>query len=469
MPPPQQLLAALAGHGQEHLVQFWDDLDPRQRQSLAEQIRAIDFDLIERLYRQPDRSREIGDLADRSTEPPTFCLGQRTNRFSPEEARQRGAEALEQGRIGAMLVAGGQGTRLGFDDPKGIFPIGPVSGKTLFEIHVEKVRATARRYGRPAPLCLMTSPVTHGPTEEFFRRHNRFGLAEEDLSIFCQGTMPAVDAASGKLLLDRPGQIALSPDGHGGMLAALKRSGLLDALRGRGIEHLFYFQVDNPLVAVCDPEFLGYHLLSGSEMSSQAVRKQAPRERLGNLVQVDGRLHVIEYSDLPKEVAQRRKADGSLAIWAGSIAVHAMDLAFLDRMAASAAGLPFHVAHKKVPYIDASGRRIEPASENALKFERFIFDLLPSASRAIVVEVDAREHFAPLKNASGEADTPEKVRSQLAAVHARWLRAAGAELLEGVPVEISPLWALDAAETAARVTPGMKITEPTYFRVTSGE
>jgi UDP-N-acetylglucosamine/UDP-N-acetylgalactosamine diphosphorylase len=253
------------------------------------------------------------------------------------------------------------------------------------------------------------------------------------------------------------------------MLAALKRSGLLHALRGRGIEHLFYFQVDNPLVAVCDPEFLGYHLLSGSEMSSQAVRKQTPQERIGNMVEVDGRLHVIEYSDLPKEVAQRRKADGSLAIWAGSIGVHVMDLAFLDRMAGTAPGLPFHVARKKVPYIDASGRRIEPAAENALKFERFIFDLLPSASRAIVVEVDPREHFAPLKNASGEEDTPEIVRARFAALHGRWLRAAGAELLDGVPVEISPLWALDEGETAARVTPGMKITEPTYFAVASGE
>jgi UDP-N-acetylglucosamine/UDP-N-acetylgalactosamine diphosphorylase len=469
MAPPEELLAVLAAHGQQHVVQFWDDLDGPQRQALTAQIRAIDLELTGRLYRQPDRSREIRALADRSAEPPAFRLGDGTNRFSPEEARQRGAQALKEGRIAAVLVAGGQGTRLGFDDPKGIFRIGPVSGKTLFEIHVEKVRATARRYGRPLPLCLMTSPSTHGPTEEFFHRHDRFGLAEEDLRIFCQGTMPAIDAASGKLLLERPDQIAVSPDGHGGMLAALKRSGLLDVLRGRGIEHLFYFQVDNPLVAVCQPEFLGYHLLSGSEMSSQAVRKQAPQERVGNLVQVDGRLHVIEYSDLPKEAAQRRKADGSLAIWAGSIGVHVMDLAFLDRMAGTAAGLPFHAARKKVPHIDASGRRIEPASENALKFERFIFDLLPSALRAIVVEVDPRGHFAPLKNASGEVDTPEKVQAQLVALHARWLRAAGVELLDGVPVEISPLWALDAGEVAARVTPGMKITEPTYFGVASSE
>jgi UDP-N-acetylglucosamine/UDP-N-acetylgalactosamine diphosphorylase len=468
MPPPDELLAVLAPHGQQHVVQFWDVLDEPQRQALAEQIRAVDLDLIGRLYRQPDRSREIRALADRSAEPPTFRLGDSSNRFSPEEARQRGAEALGEGRIAAMLVAGGQGTRLGWNDPKGTFRIGPVSGKTLFEIHVEKVRATARRYGRPVPLCLMTSPATHGPTQEFFRRHDRFGLAEEDLHIFCQGTMPAVDAASGKLLLDRPHQLAVSPDGHGGMVAALKRSGLLEALCGRGIEQLFYFQVDNPLVAVCDPEFLGYHLLSGSEMSSQAVRKQAPQDRLGNLVQVDGRLHVIEYSDLPKEVAERRNPDGSLAIWAGSIAVHALDLAFLDRMAGSAPGLPFHVARKKVPYVDAAGRRIEPASENALKFERFIFDLLPSASRAVVVEVDPREHFAPLKNASGEEDTPEQVRARLAALHGRWLRAAGVELLDGVPVEISPLWALDEGETASRVTPGMKITEPTYFGVASG-
>ncbi len=444
-------------------MQFWDELDEPQRQALAEQIRAVDFDLIGRLYRPPDRSREIRALADRSAEPPTYRLGDSRNRYWPEEARQRGADALREGRIGAMLVAGGQGTRLGWNDPKGTFRIGPVSGKTLFEMHVEKVRATALRYGRPLPLCVMTSPATHGPTQEFFCRHDRFGLAEEDLRIFCQGTMPAVDAANGKLLLDRPHQLAVSPDGHGGMLAALKRSGLLGALRGRGIEHLFYFQVDNPLVAVCDPEFLGYHLLSGSEMSSQAVRKQAPQERLGNLVEVDGRLHVIEYSDLPKEVAQRRNADGSLAIWAGSIGVHALDLAFLDRMAGTSAGLPFHVARKKVPYVDASGRRIEPASENALKFERFIFDLLPSAARAIVVEVDPREHFAPLKNASGTADTPEEVRARMVALHGRWLRAARAELLDGVPVEISPLWALDAGEAAARVPPGMKITEPTYF------
>jgi UDP-N-acetylglucosamine/UDP-N-acetylgalactosamine diphosphorylase len=469
MPPPEELLAVLAPHGQQHVVQFWDDLDQRQRQALTGQVRAIDFELIERLYRQPDRSGEIRALADRSAEPPTFRLGDRTNRFSPDEARRRGIEALEAGRIGAMLVAGGQGTRLGFDDPKGIFRIGPVSGKTLFEIHVEKVRATTRRYGHPLPLCLMTSPATDGPTREFFQRHDRFGLAEHDLSIFCQGTMPAVDAAGGKLLLDQPDQIAVSPDGHGGMLAALKQSGLLDALRGRGIEHLFYFQVDNPLAAVCDPEFLGYHLLSGSEMSSQAVRKQAPRERLGNLVQVDGRLQMIEYSDLPKEVAERRKPDGSLAIWAGSIGVHAMDLVFLDRMAGTAGGLPFHVARKKVPYVDASGRRVEPEAENALKFERFIFDLLPSASHAIVVEVDPGEHFAPLKNASGAADTPEQVRARMIALHARWLRAAGAELLDGVPVEISPLWALDANETAARVAPGMKVAEATYFGVASGE
>ena len=469
MHAPQDLLAVLGAHGQQHVLQFWDDLDQPQRQALVEQIRAIDLDLIGRLCRQPDRSAEIRALADRSAEPPTFRLGDSCNRFSPDEARRRGVEALKEGRIGAMLVAGGQGTRLGFDDPKGTFCIGPVSGKSLFEIHVEKVRATARRYGRPLPLCVMTSPATHGPTQEFFRRHDCFGLAEEDLRIFCQGTMPAVDAASGRLLLERPHQIAVSPDGHGGMLAAMKRTGLLDALRGRGIEHLFYFQVDNPLVAVCDPEFLGYHLLSGSEMSSQVVRKRVPQDRMGNVVQVDGRLHMIEYSDLPKKVADRRKPDDSLAIWAGSIAVHVMDLDFLDRLAGTAAGLPFHVARKKVPYIDGSGRRIEPASENALKFERFIFDLLPSASRAIVVEVDPREHFAPLKNATGDEDTPEKVRARMVALHAGWLRAAGTELLDGVPVEISPLWALDAGEAAARVTPGMEITEPTYFAVASGE
>lgn len=457
-------LARLVPEHQKHLLAFWDRLDAKQRQSLAEEIRRIDFALIDRLYHQPDRKGEIQALVDRAEEPPAFRLGSRANRYAPEEAIRRGQEALGSGEVGALLVAGGQGTRLGFDEPKGVFPIGPISQHSLFQIHIEKLLATSRRYGRSMALYVMTSPATYQATVDFLARHDRFGLPEADLRVFCQGTMPAVDVQTGKILLERPDHIALSPDGHGGMLAALAGSGLLDELHQRAVKHLFYFQVDNPLVQVCNAEFLGYHLLSGAEMTTQVVAKQTPEDRVGNVVRVGDRLHVIEYSDLPQEVAERRKADGSLAIWAGSIAVHAMDVAFLTRMAQRAESLPFHVARKKVPFIDAQGRRIEPQKPNAIKFERFIFDLMPWAVRAIVVEVDAAEHFAPLKNAPGAAtDTPEWVRAQMVALHTRWLRQVGVEVREGVAVEISPLFALDPAELSGKLSPGTRITTPTYF------
>jgi UDP-N-acetylglucosamine/UDP-N-acetylgalactosamine diphosphorylase len=484
----EQLLAALRPFGQEHLLAFWDRLDENGQESLARQIEAIDFALVRRLFDGRNRQGNVSELASRAEPPPAFRLNTAQNPFSPQQSRQRAVESLAAGQIGVVLVAGGQGTRLGFDHPKGMFPIGPVSHKTLFQIHVEKITAAARRYGVRIPLYLMTSPATHDETVAFFASHGRFGLPEEDLFVFCQGTMPAVDAQNGCVLLEAPGRIATSPDGHGGMLAALLRTGALDDIERRGIRHLFYFQVDNPLVDICGQEFVGYHLLSQSELSSQVIAKREPLERVGNVVQVDGRLMVIEYSDLPDAAANRRNADGSLAIWAGSIAVHAIDAALLRRMAGSGTGpffgeksrsagktsaenmdlsffgLPLHIAHKKVAHIDAAGNHIDPSQPNAIKFERFIFDLMPQAANAIVVEVDPALAFAPLKNASGaKDDTPESVRSQLSALHRGWLRQAGAEVADNAAVEISPLYALDAEELSAKVPPGTRIVKPTYF------
>ena len=446
-----KLLSILTPHGQEHLLAFWDHLDNSQRQDLADQIGRIDFALIERLYSRRNDQGNVRDLANQAAAPPAIRLNCPQNPFTPEQARQKGREALAAGHVGAILVAGGQGTRLGFDHPKGMYSIGPVSGRTLFQIHVEKIIAASKRYGVKIPLYLMTSPKTHDETVAFFKENNRFGLPEDDLIIFCQGTMPAVDANTGKVLLESPSQIAVSPDGHGGMLAALASSGGLNDIQRRGIRHLFYFQVDNPLVDICGPEFVGYHILAKSELTTQVIAKRDPLDKVGNVVQVDGRLHVIEYSDLPEDVARRCNADGSLSIWAGSIAVHTMDTAMLRRLAESADGLPFHYAHKKVAYVDATGQRVEPKNPNAIKFERFIFDLMPYSANALVVEIDPKEGFGPLKNASGAAsDTPETAKSMIIAQHTRWLKQAGVEVADGVPVEICPLFALDAEELAQK-------------------
>ena len=456
MPTKEQLLTQLAPFGQEQLLAHWDTLTESQQTQLAAQIGNIDFGQLAGLYENRDALIDVASLVAQAKEPPAFQLEADNNAIKRSDAIRAGRDALAAGKVAVLVVAGGQGTRLGFDHPKGMFPIGPVGDTTLFQIHVEKIIARGRQYGKPIPFCVMTSPATHDETVEFFTKHDRFGLAESQLLIFCQGTMPAVSLDDGKVLLMAPDQIALTPDGHGGMLAAFEKSGCLDDLLGRGIEMLFYFQVDNPLVDIANEEFLGYHILSRSELTSQVVRKQSPQDRVGNIVSIDGRLHVIEYSDLPDEFAERRKPDGSLAIWAGSIATHVMGLDFLKRQAASQASLPFHVAKKKVSYIDANGDTFKPSEPNAIKFERFIFDLLPAAKNAIVVEVDLRYHFAPLKNASGAtADSPELVRKQLSAVFTEWLNKAGIKTTLGIKVEISPLFANSPEMLAERVTQGL--------------
>jgi len=478
----EQLYSRLVAFGQEHLLDFWDVLDRPRQESLAGEIRGIDFELVASLYReyrQGGGAEEVRRLAERATAPLAFRLGGRENRVSPDEARARGIEALRAGEVGVCVVAGGKGTRLGFDRPKGMYPIGPVSKRCFFQIHIEKILARSRRHGSRIPLYLMTSPATHAETVEFLSSKDRFGLPEEDLTVFRQGTIPALDEATGKVLLAEPHRVALSPNGHGGMLAAIQECGCLDDMRKRGLRHLFYFQVDNPLVGICCPEFIGYHLLCGSEMSTQVVAKETPFDKVGNVVEVDGRLHVIEYSDLPRRVAERRAADGSLLFSAGSIAVHVMQIAFLERMAATADALRFHFARKKVRSLKPGCNRARPRKRKAVQFERFIFDLLPWAANPIIVEVDAAAYFAPLKNASrrgwmfwllkslgraAERDTPETVRAQMVALYTEWLRRAGAEVADGVAVEIGPLFALDAEELAKKIPPGTQVTESRYFQ-----
>ena len=465
----EQFKSLLAPYDQTHLLDFWDRLSAEQRDGLAAEIRAIDFRRLAGLFDRRDGGNDPHEMIERAGPPPAFRLDGRGNRFSAAEAQACGHEAMVAGQVGVVLVAGGQGTRLGFPHPKGMFPIGPVSGNSLFQIHIEKILADSRRFGVDIPLYLMTSPATHDETVEFLDSNDRFGLPRDRLTIFCQGTMPAVDDRSGKVLLESESHLALSPDGHGGMLAASDKSGVMADARRRGIRQLFYFQVDNPLVDICGLEFLGYHLLSGSQLSSQVIAKRDPLERVGNIVRLeDGRLLMVEYSDLPDRLAQKRAPDGSMKIWAGSIAVHVMDLEFLERMAAKAAtdvdALPFHTAHKKVAHIDTSGRTIQPGKPNAIKFERFIFDLMPAAANAIAVEVDPRLAFAPLKNAPGEkSDTPQTVKAQMVAQAKEWLARAGVAVADGVTVEIGPLFARTETELAEKVSAGTRVTEDRYF------
>lgn len=435
---PADLVAHLDRHGQAHALAGWELLDAAQRQALVDDLTSLDLPLLRQLY----ANRNVTDAMptiERIVPLPKIIPDQRD-----AEAAAVGAKALAQGEVAVIVVAGGLGSRLGFEHPKGLFPIGPVTGKSLFQVHAEKVLARSRRHGRPLPFLVMTSHATHAETEYFFEHHGYFGLPKQEVHFFQQGTMPALDLASGKLVLEHPGKLFAGPDGHGGTLTALASSRLLDKLNDRGIKHLYYFQVDNPLVRIAEPQFLGQHILARADVSSKVIPKDGPHDKLGNFVLIDGKLSMIEYSDLPDELARATDADGQLRIRAGNPAIHIFDIAFLKRVTAgAAAGLPFHVARKKVPYWDpVTGDIVQPQNENALKFERFIFDVLPLAERYTAVDTSRREEFAPLKNASGP-DSKQTVQRAMSDLATAWLRRAGAQVDADAMIEISPLTALE--------------------------
>lgn len=458
-----QLEAILAPFDQTHLLRFWDELSSDQQTQLATQIESIDFDLIEQLKNEKLSGHQWAELAERANVPPAITLHDFHDPKTVDAATATGRQALAAGELAMVLVAGGQGSRLGFDHPKGMYPIGPVSDASLYQVHFEKVIARAEQFGAPIPMYVMTSPPTHDDTTDFLVRHNFFGMNPDHVRIFCQGVMPAVDE-NGKLLLADKGEVFVSPNGHGGTLAALVDSGCLDHATSMGVKHLFYGQVDNPLIQTCDPALIGFHINSDSEMTSQVVRKNAPTQKVGNVVEIDGHVQIIEYSDLPESSANQRKADGSLKLWAGSIAVHIFDLQFLQTSSTRAETLPFHRALKKVSFVDEQGVQVAPDSPNATKFERFIFDLLPFAKNAIVCEVAPADGFCALKNAPpATSETEAHVREAISDLHQRWLSAAGVEVADSVKVEISPRFAVDGETVKLKFAAGTRIEADTYF------
>ena len=467
---PEAILNELTTYGQSHLLKFWDEINPAQQKDLVAEIAAIDWSIIGELI--SGKSSDTSNLVDVAAMQPPVAVrsdGEGVS-WTIQDAIEAGEKALSAGEVAAVMVAGGQGTRLGFKHPKGMYPIGPISGRSLFQVFADRLRAINRRYEVEVPLYLMTSEATHAETLRYFSDHEYLGLSPSSVRIFKQGTMPAIDATTGRCLLSSKSSLALSPDGHGGTLAALENSGSLNDARLRGIKHLAYIQVDNPLAQLCDPALLGHHLLAKSEMTTQVVKKRYPLERVGNVVRVGDRVHIVEYSDLPESIAQQTGSDGELRFWAGNIAVHILDLHFLDRCLGQVTALPFHRALKAVEHLDAEGAQVKPDEPNAIKFERFIFDLLPRAENALVVEAKRELAFAPVKNATGsEVDTPELAKQAICKLHRQWLRGAGVKVDETTKIEINPRFALDPSEVATRTHELMHIAEDRYFDCESPE
>ncbi|HEX4124100.1 MAG TPA: UDPGP type 1 family protein [Tepidisphaeraceae bacterium] len=451
----RDLRQRLAAAGQEKTLRFYDSLDPTGQAKLAEQLDALDLPAIGRLIEHYVRNKPNFAVPNNIQPVKAFPrLPDPARKEQYAQAEQLGKSLLSQGKIAAFLVAGGQGTRLGYDGPKGEFPVTPIKQHPLFRVFAEQILAYSRDYRRPVPWYIMTSEANDAATRAFFDKNRFFGLDSANVFFFTQGMMPAF-GLDGELLLAEKDSLALSPDGHGGSLRALHRSGALADMRRRGIEHLSYFQVDNPLVHAIDPLFLGLHALVGSEMSSKTIPKAGPLEKVGNFVQSDGVVQVIEYSDLPDALATQKNADGSLRFNEGSIAIHALAVSFIERLTAGSLQLPWHRAQKKVPYVDDAGNAIKPDKPNAVKLEQFVFDAIPLAKNAIVYMTDRAEEFSPVKNAEGNDSAATCRRDQMRRA-ARWLTAAGVTvpMKDGEPdavLEISPLYASTAEQLRQRV------------------
>lgn len=447
----EDVRARLEAVDQAHLFTFAESLDDKARQTLVEQIAGLPIEDLPRFVETYVKQRpDFSPPADIAPAPYFPASGEGWN---PGDARAAGEALIAAGKVACFTVAGGQGSRLGFDGPKGCYPTGAVSNKTLFELFAEQIRAAGRKYKAAIPWLIMTSPLNHDATVKFFADNAYFGLVEQDVTFFKQGVMPSFDATTGKVLLAEQGTVATNPDGHGGSIRALHESGSLDMLAKRGVEQISYFQVDNPNVKILDPVFIGLHAAgqgSSGEVSSKMLPKVSAGEKVGVFCTSAGRTRVIEYSDLPNELATQTDDSGALRFIAGSIAIHVFSVAFLKAVATDPSmELPFHRADKKVAHVNIeSGEPVAPTEPNAVKLERFVFDAIPLAQHSIVYETDRVEEFAPVKNKEGVDSIVSSKQLQTERA-ARWLEAAGVTVPrkdDGTPncvLEISPLTALD--------------------------
>ncbi len=417
--------ANLEKYGQAHLLQFWEQLNAAERGNLLDQIESIQWELVERLIGKYLKADTVSGPPSPLSAPTAYSKVNMERDQSAEfqSAKARGEQLLREGKVAAFTVAGGQGTRLGFDGPKGAMPISPVRNKPFFQMFAEKILATGQAYGKLPGWYIMTSAANHQQTVDFFLKHQYFGLPESDVFFFSQAMLPSF-GTDGKVLLSDKSNLAMSPDGHGGALKAIYDHGALATMQQRGVEIISYFQVDNPLVRPFDPLFLGLHAITGSDMSTKVTAKTSDTEKVGNLCLHNDRLIVVEYSDFPEELARSKNADGSRKFNYGNLGIHALSVNFVARIVGEQLDLPHHRALKAVPFVDASGHKQTPTAPNGIKLEKFIFDALPMASHPMLLEVDRNDEFAPVKNASG-SDSPEtSIRAQIAR-DARWLESRG--------------------------------------------
>ena len=431
--------------GQGHVFRFWDSLNEAQRAQLMSDCAGVNLERLKDLQRAVIEGERGASGAVEPAPMLELESAEFPYRLNKEaiDAAPEGERLLSGGKVACVLVAGGQGTRLGFDKPKGLLPIFPLSGRTLFDGFAAQLRAAGKRYGATPPLFVMTSDETYDETVSAFKSAKFYGLQPWHVRFFKQANNPAL-TSDGKLVLAEKHRLAVSPDGHGGCIAALARSGCLEDMARDGCEWISYFQVDNPAVRACDPAFIGLTAARDSDCSLKAVRKLDPSEKVGVFAYRTELPAIVEYTELSDEQSKQRLPDGSLAYKAGNTASHVFRRTFLERVARDAASLPYHLAFKAVPFVDDEGTVITPEKPNAYKFEQFIFDALPHAENAFALEIARGDEFLPVKSKDGPT-SPVAVTAAMQALWRKQLRALGLEVSDTTPVEIAPEFRCDEA------------------------
>ncbi|XP_074562307.1 UDP-N-acetylglucosamine diphosphorylase 2-like [Curcuma longa] len=445
--PPQELLERLKDYGQEDAFAFWDELHPDERDILVKDIESMDLPRLDRIIRCSLGSQ--GQSLPAIEPVPETSVSTVEMRSAEEKERwwKRGLKAISEGKLAVVLLSGGQGTRLGSSDPKGCFNIGLPSGKSLFQLQaerilcVQKLAAQANDVGiMPIQWYIMTSPFTDDATRKFFESRKYFGLEADQVKFFQQGTLPCV-SMDGRFIMETPYKVAKAPDGNGGLYSALKSTKLLEDMSSRGVKYVDCYGVDNALVRVADPTFLGYFIDKGAAAAAKVVRKAYPQEKVGVFVQQGrgGPLRVVEYSEMDASMTTEiNQATGRLRYCWSNVCLHMFTLDFLNQVAINLErDSIYHLAEKKIPSIHGS--------TVGFKLEHFIFDAFAYAPSMALFEILREEEFAPVKNANGASyDTPDSAKLMLLRLHSRWVVAAGGFLTHSVPlyltgVEISPL------------------------------
>lgn len=382
----------LADYGQEHILRYYDELSAEEQNSLLVQTEKIDFSILSALDSKNNAALKRGKI-----EPISAVTAADIARNS-EEYRSVGLDAIRSGKVAAVLLAGGQGTRLGFDKPKGMFNVGVTRELYIFECLINNMMKVVSEAGKWIHLCVMTSEKNHDDTVGFFREKNFFGYNADFVHFFVQDMAPSVDF-NGRIYMESKSRISSSPNGNGGWFSSLVRSGLLARLKAEGVEWLNVFGVDNVLAKIADPLFIGAIIKSGAQSGSKVVAKTAPEERVGVMCLEDGKPSIVEYYEMSDEMINQRGTDGELAYKYGVILNYLFGISKLEEI--NKTKMPIHTVNKKIPYMDENGEFITPDKPNGNKFEVLIIDMINQHDSCMPYEVERGKEFAPIKNPDG--------------------------------------------------------------------